>query len=87
MCICSLFTEVNPVRLVAGGGDYQGRVEVFYNGQWGSVCDDGWDNREAEVVCRQLGFHYRIATYSNIFGKGNSSLKVCIATDYMYILL
>ena len=44
------------VRLVGGNSVNEGRVEICYNGVWGSVCNDGWDNSEAAIVCRQLGF-------------------------------
>ena len=44
------------VRLVDGGSFNEGRVEVYYSGRWGTVCDDGWNDNYASLVCAQLGF-------------------------------
>ena len=44
------------VRLVGGSGSHEGRVEVCINEAWGSICSNGWDDKDADIVCKQLGF-------------------------------
>ena len=56
------------IRLQDGTLPSNGRVEVCQNGIWGSVCNDMWDDTDASVVCRQLGYdpqgsmHYKNGT-------------------------
>ena len=44
------------IRLVGGSVADEGRVELCLNNAWGTICDDGFDERDANVICRQLGY-------------------------------
>ena len=43
------------IRLVGGQSEFEGQVEICFSGSWGSVCSNGWDQRDAAVACWQLG--------------------------------
>ncbi len=58
------------VRLVGGDSINEGRLEVYYNREWGTVCDDLFDNNDAQVVCRQLGYSNGVALSKAAFGQG-----------------
>ncbi|XP_048576746.1 uncharacterized protein LOC5510655 isoform X3 [Nematostella vectensis] len=61
----------NPGIRLAEGADYRtGRLEVFINGQWGTVCDDLWDMQDTQVACKHLGFLGAIRYYRHASGRG-----------------
>ena len=91
-------TESVPVRLVGGSSESEGRVEVYFNNTWGTICHNWWSTSDAEVVCRQLGFPYGNAqpVATDVFGQGtgpiwldyvscgtfDSSLDKCLHYNY-----
>jgi hypothetical protein len=60
--------SADPVRLVSefgGVGGSVGRLEIFVDNSWGSVCDNSFDKATADVACRQLGFLNGSVSFSN----------------------
>ncbi|KAJ8270692.1 hypothetical protein GJAV_G00118110 [Gymnothorax javanicus] len=63
--------EDTLLRLVNGSGPHEGRVEVFHEKRWGTICDDVWDKKDGDVVCRMLGYKQAREVHKTArFGQG-----------------
>jgi deleted-in-malignant-brain-tumors protein 1 len=63
------------VRLAGSNNHHEGRVEVYKDGSWGTVCDWNWDIAESEVVCRMLGFNGAVwARGEAYYGEGTGTI-------------
>nr|XP_038035481.1 scavenger receptor cysteine-rich type 1 protein M130-like [Anas platyrhynchos] len=72
-------TEALELRLAAGRGPCEGRVEVKLRGHWGAVADDAWDMEDAEVVCQQMGCGSAVGTYPGYhFGQAVGSISLAV---------
>ena len=81
-----MFAVNGSIRLVGGATANKGRVEIYLNGVWGTVCDDTWDILDAIVACRQLGYSSALsANGSAYFGAGTGAIHydnvVCIGNE------
>ena len=74
------------VRLVSGSNPFEGRVEVQYNDEWGTICDHNWDLNDATVICRMLGRDRAVyAPTRTLYGKGCGEIffhgLICSGTE------
>lgn len=82
-------TIPGEVRLADGLSEIEGRVEICYNGEWGTICDNHWGVSDAMVACRQLGLPTECKTtdrhsyYSNAtFHKSKMAVPKIRQTKY-----
>ncbi|KAJ7424944.1 CD6 molecule [Willisornis vidua] len=73
--LSSSSTDPGALRLADGRSRCEGRVELEKQGMWGTVCDDGWDIPDADVVCRQLRCGHAVRVHGNsAFGRGRGPI-------------
>ena len=80
-----MFVSDLPIRLVNGSNEKEGRVEIYWNNWWSTVCDDYWDNTEGSVICKQLGYIGGSVKKSAYFGEGSGLILLddvnCIGSE------
>ena len=77
------------LRLEDNEVSWSGRLEVQYNGQWGTVCDDDFDNTDASVACKQLGLGYvgYPCSIGSIDRKVGGGVRARVPKNIQYLIL
>ena len=82
-CFCYFFVLDQTIRLADGTSPNEGRVEIFLKtehageqiGEWGTICDDQWDLKDAAVICRMLNYTGALAApLSGAYGEGSGTI-------------
>ena len=68
----NIFPEPFQIRLIDGPFPSQGRLEVYHAGKWGTVCGHQFDQRDADVACKQLGYHYALGFFESGWFQGGT---------------
>ncbi|KAL5014467.1 hypothetical protein ScPMuIL_008737 [Solemya velum] len=69
-----LFPGIDGIQLVDGNAPNRGRIEILHSGQYGTICDDNFDEAAAKVVCRMLGFDPDRGVEVQGFGQGQGQI-------------
>ena len=70
------------IRLISSSSPLEGRVEIYYAGEWGTICETGWNNEDARVVCRQLGYRDGEAREGGFYGSGEGTVWLELVDCY-----
>ena len=73
-----MYAASKAVRLVGGSTSNKGRVEVYYSGQWRSVCStsSSFQSDEATTVCRQLGYNVATRRTTTYYTSSSSTVSI-----------
>jgi len=66
--------QLETLRLVGSSDPREGRLELYYNGAWGTVCDDNFNNATARVVCYMLRYGHTGRFIGNRYGAGSGQI-------------